>query len=680
MSDYDESFDCAIVVDGLPVVDDSKYDKLVTFVKKKFGAFGTILDIDMPKSADQKTYGFMFILYNDKLAANAALELDRKPMDKSNIFRVSKFNDFEKYKDTPDEYVAPDVSSILKAKPDLNSWLLDPQLRDQFAIRYLEDGGSQTAIYWDDSHFSQDNYGRALDYNAAEIRSSGKSWTEGSIQWSVTGQYFATFHDQGIVLWGGERYERIGRLSHDRVSGLSFSPCDRFAITHSIDNSTGNSIYKIWDLATCTPLRIFDDISSSEPFPALKWSFDGSYLARYVYSTDKEGKKAVVGISVFVAPTFQQLDNKMIPAADACELSWSPSANLLSYALPGKNINLPSSVNLMAIPSREVVRSKHVFSMTRVHTYWQASGDHLAIYTARRKTKKTEKHTIEVLAVNVKNMPVHEVDIEERPLMLVFDPINPVFGCVYEVPSPRNPALKLAEVCFYRISNTGTKEIGKYTYSITPGCNASSTKLFFSPAGGVCIIAAVQPATSMMQFIDVSKEKTAIISNFQGANEHSHHKCSDIIWDPSGRHVATISSRSIHSEINPRARDYDSYAIWSFHGNKIVDAPVQYLYYFLWRPRPASSLTEKKVEEVKKNLKSVYWKLFEAEEDKARQAKKNEANKDRLRIKAEWKKFRDEATQWVKDNHPATIYDETADLIEVEQMVWEVVSVVEESA
>ena len=47
------------------------------------------------------------------------------------------------------------------------------------------------------------------------------------MRWSPQGTYLATFHKQGIALWGAEDFKRLGRFSHTGVSLIDFSPDER---------------------------------------------------------------------------------------------------------------------------------------------------------------------------------------------------------------------------------------------------------------------------------------------------------------------------------------------------------------------------------------------------------------------------------------------------------------------
>jgi translation initiation factor 3 subunit B len=55
--ELDDNLDNTVVVDNVPVVDDAKYDKLCTVLKKIFKPAGNIINLHMPKDAKSKTKG-----------------------------------------------------------------------------------------------------------------------------------------------------------------------------------------------------------------------------------------------------------------------------------------------------------------------------------------------------------------------------------------------------------------------------------------------------------------------------------------------------------------------------------------------------------------------------------------------------------------------------------------------
>ena len=59
--------------------------------------------------ATKMSCGYAFIEFSSKAEADAAVEqTDGYKLDKAHVFKVSKFDDFEKYAKIPDECVAPE--------------------------------------------------------------------------------------------------------------------------------------------------------------------------------------------------------------------------------------------------------------------------------------------------------------------------------------------------------------------------------------------------------------------------------------------------------------------------------------------------------------------------------------------------------------------------------------------
>ena len=53
-------------------------------------------------------------------------------------------------------------------------------------------------------------------------------WTESHVKFSPKGSYLATCHKQGIALWGGPEFSKVGRFNHPNVTYFQFSPCERY--------------------------------------------------------------------------------------------------------------------------------------------------------------------------------------------------------------------------------------------------------------------------------------------------------------------------------------------------------------------------------------------------------------------------------------------------------------------
>lgn len=127
-------------------------------------------------------------------------------------------------------------------------------------------------------------------------------------------------------------------------------------------------------------------------WPILKWSADEKYFARIVPGQ---------AISVYTAPSMRLLDNKSIKIDGVVDFEWAPlndaelaevedeirggklveetekekeakakkakkpRENMLAYWLPEQQ-NQPARVALMAVPSRETIRTKNLFNVADV--------------------------------------------------------------------------------------------------------------------------------------------------------------------------------------------------------------------------------------------------------------------------------------------------------------------------
>jgi len=57
--------------------------------------------------------------------------------------------------------------------------------------------------------------------------------TETYVTWSPHGTYLGTFHRQGVILWGTEKWEKVMRFQHPGVKLIEFSPRETYLVTFS---------------------------------------------------------------------------------------------------------------------------------------------------------------------------------------------------------------------------------------------------------------------------------------------------------------------------------------------------------------------------------------------------------------------------------------------------------------
>lgn len=218
------------------------------------------------------------------------------------------------------------------------------------------------------------------------------------------GTYLASLHRVGVALWSGPKLDgaigvNVLRFTHPGVRLISFSPQENYLITWSeepLENyenhanpalretftaeDEGNQ-FVVWDVKTTRVLRTFpaekpvqgeDGRPRQMQWPTFKWSPDDAYVARCNVGS---------AIAIYELPGMGLLEKKSVKIEGVQDFEWCPMSekdlaqrkegkgreNMLVYWMP-EATNQPARVNLMAIPSRQVLRSKNLFNVTDVCT------------------------------------------------------------------------------------------------------------------------------------------------------------------------------------------------------------------------------------------------------------------------------------------------------------------------
>eukprot|EP00310_Coccolithus_braarudii_P012456 CAMPEP_0183351492 /NCGR_PEP_ID=MMETSP0164_2-20130417/25201_1 /TAXON_ID=221442 /ORGANISM="Coccolithus pelagicus ssp braarudi, Strain PLY182g" /LENGTH=673 /DNA_ID=CAMNT_0025523685 /DNA_START=48 /DNA_END=2069 /DNA_ORIENTATION=+ len=588
----DTSFSHAIIVDGLPKVPPEKHEKLNNVIRKFFSQVGKILEngLDHPKDPETgMSLGFAFIEFSSADEANAAVaKANGYRLDKSHMFVVNLFTDFAKYASIPDEEVEAQPEPYVP-KENLKSWLLDPTARDQFVVRYNE----ECEIWWNDPTRPD-----------PVPEHSRRGWSENYVAWSPRGTYLATFHNQGIMLWAGASWKRMQRLSVRGVKLLDFSPCERFVVTWTPEGDQKEALV-VWSTATGAKLRAFqgtkDGDSTEMAWPAFRWSHDDEFFARlgedciYVYEScsmklikDKQDKRSSVkadGVRHFL---------------------WSPTDNVVSLWAP-EHMNQPAKVVLMELPSRSELRQKNLFSVADLRMTWHEQGHFLCVKVDKHsKSKKTLNSAFELFRLRDKGVPIEVQEFSKDTTILAFawEPKGLRFAVVHADGGSNRTDVS--------IHTMGSKHNGRVSLLKTcekKVCNG----LFWSPAGGILLLANLKGTAGQLEWLDVNVMQTI--------GEAEHFMCSDIEWDPTGRFVATSVSHWRHQMEN-------GYNLWTSHGRQCGHVKQDKFYQLLWRPRPPSLLTETKEKEVRRNLRD-YSKKYEEDDLKAKRSLQGDMLKQR---------------------------------------------------
>jgi len=601
--DVNKNFDAVIVVDGLPKVPIAKAEKLTHVVNTHFSRIGAIQEdgLYMPVGDDEVTLGYAFIAFESAEIAQHALSLFKEgyPFDKAHLLKLFPYTDLQKYASWPEEYKKPEAPEF-KAGPDLDSWLADPALRDQYLLRH----GDNTEIYWCEGMVM--NAQGTLAYDGERERQNGKIWCEMYTAWSPQGSYLATFHRQGIALWGGEKFEKIMRFEHIDVQHISFSPNERFVFTWNgkDDNRDARSLI-CWDVKTGREMRSFkvSKQENDEPaeWPVMKWSADDKYFAR----------KTTNGISVFETETFRLVEKKPLKAKGIVHFEWSPSDPILAYWAPEVD-NQPARVVLIDPATRQEVRSKNLFNVREVKLHWQNSGDFLCAQVLRHsKTGKTTFTNFEIFRMRDNMIPGEMIEMKDIVEAFAWEPSRERFALVHGENQHR---LNVSIFSMGAIRNGAKVE---KTFSIE---NKQVATLHWSPAGNNLILAG-KSINGNLEFWDIDEQTCTA--------EEEHFMCNEIAWDPSGRMVASIVTQPMFGSVAMKFQLENGFSVWNLFGESLRKEQMEHFYQFAWRPRPKTKLTEKEVNKIKNNLKT-YIDRYSKDDEVRRKRLEASANKDRI--------------------------------------------------
>ncbi|KAH8120396.1 translation initiation factor eIF-3b [Phellopilus nigrolimitatus] len=679
--ELEEGFDNILLVDGVPIIDKSKLEKLVLKISKEFGKRGAQIKPDnifVPwDEAKGKNKGFVFMEFKTPDDAIYALNaMHGHPFDAKHTFLINRFSDVERYIELDETYVEPEPETY-QPKEHLRAWLADPQGRDQ----YVTYRGDDVGIHWQGKP------------SQSEVAYERQNWTDLYVSWSPQGTLLATLHRQGVRLWGGPSWSPVQKFAHPLVKLIDFSPNERYLATWSNEaivipegapqgpqylshDDEGNSI-AVWDIKTGNLLRTFhasvaltttngagdDGIGGAKKqqmqWPALKWSADDRYVARMTAGQQ---------ISVYELPGMGLLDKKSIKIEGVVDFEWcplsdrdreelekeakggvaslkgkKPKENMLAYWTPEVG-NQPARVSVMNIPSRSVLRSKNLFNVSECKLYWQNQGDFLCVKVDRHtKTKKSIFCNLEIFLVREKDFPVEVVELKDTVTDFSWEPKGERFAIVSSNdPNLGNPGPGITiktDVSFYQL------ERGKGDFKLLKALPMrTSNTIRWSPRGRHVVLATVGSSSkSELEFWDLDFNTDDISGRREGAKEEwgagishlgtsDHYGVTDVEWDPSGRYLATSASAWRHTLEN-------GYAIWDFKGQEMQKQILDRFKQFLWRPRPKTLVSKDKQRQIRKNLKE-YSRAFD-EEDAAEESNVSaELIAQRKRLVDEWNAWR----------------------------------------
>ena len=657
-----------VVVDNLPSVPAAKFDKLHKFIVKIYtdivaadpGAKARAGDdlegavaVTMPKNAETGlTEGFAFVEFRHKQDAELAIKhTDKWPFDASHTLSVMRYDTFQQYRDEPDEFEAPERVAW-QAQHDRFYWMTDEHSRDEFCIRYSNSekapGPGEREKHETEVLYAEARGPPALDYGGEKQKFMNLQWSASRVVWSPQGSYLVTMHPLGAKLWSGKGFREGLRLQHQAVNDVLWSPDERFVATwNGRPYQQGDAVQVnprealiVWDARTGVRIRAFPQKRVQMGEVDFSWSSDSRFLARVEVDNDTNQEL----IRIYEEPNFTLLDNRSVKAQGARDLVWSPKrAPLLAYWTPERDAT-PTTVYVMKLPSKEFVRIRPLQQVESLHMEWHPQGDFLAVVTEKltkaqvRKKKVAEKgagggggggggggaggaggagggagggmgattkaqsagYSVELYRTRMKDVPIEVLDVKDRVTAFAWEPHGQRFAMLLgEGPSKYAVAL-------YQLPEAKGAPVLLYTLE-----DREVNTLHWAPRGEFLVLAGLQSNQGRLEFFDVTNQRTL--------NVVSHDVANGLVWDPSGRVVATTKTQDVTGPRLTRDTVANGYILWTFQGVKIFEAAKPKLFQFLWRPRVEGLLADDESRGIAKNLKTYVARY--QQQDKQRQAR-----------------------------------------------------------
>ncbi|CAL9736970.1 eukaryotic translation initiation factor 3 subunit B [Monosporozyma servazzii] len=639
-------FDHYVVVTGAPVIPESKVPLLTKALTGLFSKAGKVVNMEFPIDEEtKKTKGFLFVQCNSKADAVKIIKAyHTKRLDLKHRLFIYTMQDVERFNSSSSEekeFREPELPPFVSSG-ELKSWLLDENVRDQYAIQ----NEKLTTVFW-----NNDKIDEVTDEEVVESRTN---WSNNYVRFSPKGTYMFSYHPQGVTAWGGPHFDKLRRFYHPNVRTSSVSPNEKYLVTFSTDpivinkNSDEDEVESpftikneghqlcIWDIATGLLSATFPVVKSEFlVWPFVKWSYNDQFCARLVGDTlvvhDSTKKFApmesktlkVAGIRDFeFAPTEVQLlpirSNK--PDPSVLLAYWTPETN---------NMSCKATIVDVGRNNGRVIKTVNLVQVSNVTLNWQNNSEYLCFNVERHtKSKKTFFSNLEICKLNEKDVPVQKIELKHRVVDFKWEPKGKRFITIAldetNDDDNNNVAIPRSMVQFWAPEKNEKGKLNqdvivKKWIMVKEFTKKFSNTISWSPAGRFVVVATlVKPnlRKAELEFydLDFTGEKSIndasvtvpVQAHLKDLAQPPCGGVTDICWDPSGRFVVVWSSALKHKVDH-------GYKMFNVAGQLLREEAIPNLRNFIWRPRPASLLTNAEKKKVKKNLRE--WSVQFAEQD-----------------------------------------------------------------
>lgn len=655
------NFDQYIVVSGAPVIPEAKVAVLKKALTGLFSKAGKVIDMEFPIDPEtKKSKGFLFVECATPADSKKIIKaFHTKRLDLKHRLYLYSVRDVERYNSDGfnTEFEEPAMPEFIPSS-SLKSWLQDEEVRDQYVLQKDD----LTTVFWNTMLEDVDNVVEARE-----------NWSSNYVRFSPKGTYLFSYHDQGVVAWGGPHFDRLRRFHHPNVRTSSVSPNEKYLVSFSADpivyneDDKGSPFTKrneghqlcIWEIASGLLMTTFPVVKS--PFlhwPLIRWSFNDKYCARMV------GDTLVVHDS---ENGFAPMENKALKVPGIRDFSFAPSgvklhpfrqndepSVLLAYWTPETN-NMSCKGTIVEVPRGRVLKTVNLVQVSNVSLHWQNKADYLCFNVERHtKSGKTVFSNLELCKLTEKDIPVEKIEFKDCVRAFEWEPNGNRFVAIAERDTgDDNPAIPRHVISFFA-PEIKDKEPGNDVSSgikrwklVADVPNKFSNTISWSPAGRfVAVVTLVKPNVRKSDFMffdmDFAGEKnineaTDVTASIKDVGKPAYLSATDLEWDPSGRFLSAWSSALKHKVEN-------GYKIFNVGGVVLKEETISNFKNFAWRPRPESLLSNAEKKKVRKNLRE--WSAQFAEQDamEADSAMRDLILRQRELLK-EWHEYREETSE-----------------------------------
>ena len=416
----DNDFSKIILLNGLPVCDEKKAEKLTQLLIKLFAKRNftiTEKDIDMMQDAEMNTTGQAFItLKNDEQAKIASALFNGFALDKKHTFSSCTVPDFDKIM----AYVDPTEEQKNKQTDYLEIYA---QILETKLTQYAYQANKNVNI---DSLEGQNKVligEEKTDAQTFPVIQNDKPFT-----WSPRGTYLISIKSDKVEFIGGSKMTPILTINETKVESVLFSPCERYILVYQPKNDLS---YTIWNFQSGEKLREFEQFAN-EDGNTYQWSHDGNYIAKMikkeivqepvegeeVKEVEEEDKKYKTFIAVFELPSMKMITDSdgnrtSIPVDGLQEFHWAPHKSMIIYnSIPDGDNVMPRTV-FMDIPSRRDILVHTMKDSRELKLYIHPQGTYVACMNGFMM-KKTLKYSVELYdtSSNTGSIPHQQILIE----------------------------------------------------------------------------------------------------------------------------------------------------------------------------------------------------------------------------------------------------------------------------